>query len=132
MPSLQKHNLPLVVLCGRTNVGKSTLFNRLTEKNQALVSNIPGTTRDSNLGIVEWANSAFELVDTAGIINWKFLEDKKMVAVEVDDQSQKQAVKHLNRADLILFIVDNKAGLLPEDRRSLGRFARILIILRKL
>ncbi|MGI6373845.1 MAG: ribosome biogenesis GTPase Der [Patescibacteria group bacterium] len=116
MPSLQKHNLPLVVLCGRTNVGKSTLFNRLTEKNQALVSNIPGTTRDSNLGIVEWANSAFELVDTAGIINWKFLEDKKMVAVEVDDQSQKQAVKHLNRADLILFIVDNKAGLLPEDK----------------
>jgi len=54
-------------IVGLPNVGKSTLFNCLMEKNQALVSSIAGTTRDSNLGLVEWANSAFELVDTAGL-----------------------------------------------------------------
>ena len=65
-------NLPLVVICGRTNVGKSTLFNSLVGRSQALVSSIDGTTRDSNLGVVEWANSAFEIVDTAGILEGKY------------------------------------------------------------
>ncbi len=111
-----KNNLPLVVICGRTNVGKSTLFNCLTEKRQALVSDIAGTTRDSNLGIVEWANSAFELVDTAGIIDWHYLLNKKTSDNDIDTQTQKQARSYLDQADLILFLVDTKAGLLPEDK----------------
>jgi len=116
MISPEKNNLPLVVMCGRTNVGKSTLFNCLIEKKQALVSDIAGTTRDSNLGIVEWDNSAFELVDTAGILNWRYLLTKKIADNDIDTQTQKQARSYLDRANLILFIVDTKAGLLPEDK----------------
>ena len=56
----QKHNLPLVALLGRANVGKSTLFNCLTEKQQALVSDVAGTTRDSNFGYVSWNHRDFE------------------------------------------------------------------------
>jgi GTP-binding protein len=116
MVNEQKNNLPLVALCGRTNVGKSTLFNCLTEKRQALVSDIAGTTRDSNLGIVEWSNSAFEIVDTAGILDWRYLLTTKIADNDIDTQTQKQARSYLDRADLILFLVDSKAGLLPEDR----------------
>jgi len=111
-----KNNLPLVALCGRTNVGKSTLFNCFIEKNQALVSDIAGTTRDSNLGVVEWDKSAFELADTAGIIDWHYLTAKKIKGEDIDTKAQKQAKSWLDKADLLLFIVDTKAGLLPEDR----------------
>lgn len=108
--------LPLVVICGRTNVGKSTLFNCLVEKRQAMVSDIAGTTRDSNLGTVEWAKSAFDLVDTAGIIDSRALSDKKISENDIDSQTQKQARYYLGQADLILFLVDAKIGLLPEDK----------------
>jgi GTP-binding protein len=111
----KKNNLPLVALCGRTNVGKSTLFNCLTERRQALISDIPGTTRDSNLGIVEWNGSAFEIVDTAGIIDWHYLLNKKAINDDIDSQTQKQATGYLDEAELILLVVDNKTGLLPED-----------------
>ncbi|MHB8903854.1 MAG: ribosome biogenesis GTPase Der [Patescibacteria group bacterium] len=108
--------LPLVVICGRTNVGKSTLFNCFTEKNHALVSNIAGTTRDSNIGFVEWNNSAFEVVDTAGLLDSSYLKREKISETDIDSQTQKQAISYLDRADLILFIVDAKTGLLPEDK----------------
>lgn len=110
------NNLPLVVICGRTNVGKSTLFNCLVEKRQAMISAMAGTTRDSNLGTVEWSNSAFDLVDTAGIIDERALSNKKISEKDIDSQTQKQARSYLDKADLILFIVDAKAGLLPEDK----------------
>ena len=108
--------LPLVVICGRTNVGKSTLFNCLVEKNQALVSDISGTTRDSNFGLVEWNNSAFDLVDTAGLIDWRYLKEKKIKGDDIETQTQKQAKKYLDESNLILFMVDTKAGLTIEDR----------------
>ncbi len=111
------NKLPLVAICGRTNVGKSTLFNCLTEKRQALVSDIPGTTRDSNLGLVEWANSAFNLVDTAGIIDKRCLNTDKITAEDIDSQTQKQARAYLDQADLIILLLDNKSGLLPEDKQ---------------
>ncbi len=110
-----KENLPLVVIFGRTNVGKSTLFNCLTEKKQALVSNIAGTTRDSNIGLVEWNNSAFELIDTAGITDYRYF-NKKLVDNEIDDKTQNKSISILKKASLILFLVDVKAGLLPEDK----------------
>lgn len=118
--------LPLVAIFGRTNVGKSTLFNCLIEKKQALVSDIPGTTRDSNLNRVAWNNGEFELVDTAGIMHANYLKDKKISDIDIDAQSQKQARTYLEKADLIIFLVDNKAGLLGEDRelaRSVQRNA---------
>jgi len=60
-------NLPVVVLFGRTNVGKSTLFNKLTGKANALVSSAAGTTRDVNRATVEWQGATFQLVDTGGV-----------------------------------------------------------------
>ena len=60
----KKQQLPLVVVFGRTNVGKSTLFNCLTEKKKALVSDIEGTTRDSNIEEVSWRDAKFDLIDT--------------------------------------------------------------------
>jgi len=107
--------LPLVVICGRTNVGKSTLFNCLTEKRQALVSNISGTTRDSNLGIVEWNRGMFRLVDTAGLIDYRYLRGMK-VEDNLDGKVQAQAISYLEKADLVLFLADAKAGMLPEDK----------------
>ena len=109
-------NLPLVVICGRTNVGKSTLFNRLVEKKQALVSSIEGTTRDANIGLVHWNGKLFRLVDTAGLLDAKLIGKQKIKESDIDTLSQKQALNYLNQAQLLLFVVDGKAGLMPEDR----------------
>jgi len=108
-------NKPLVVIFGRTNVGKSTLFNCLVEKNQALISNTPGTTRDSNLGNVNWQGKTFSLVDTGGFMNFDFLRLKKIKAETIDELVQKQARDYLKKANLILFLVDARDGLLPQD-----------------
>ncbi|MCX6793237.1 MAG: ribosome biogenesis GTPase Der [Candidatus Falkowbacteria bacterium] len=106
---------PLVVIFGRTNVGKSTLFNCLVEKKQALVSNTPGTTRDSNLATVGWQGKTFSIVDTGGFMDFDFLRLKKIKAETIDELVQKQARDYLKKADLILFLVDARDGLLPQD-----------------
>ena len=112
-----KHNLPLVALLGRANVGKSTLFNCLIEKQQAIVSDIAGTTRDSNFGYVSWNNRDFELVDTAGIFDAKHLNHEfKKSENNIDFLAQQQVRQTLDDAALIMFIVDNRDGLLTEDR----------------
>jgi GTP-binding protein len=108
--------LPLVVIMGRTNVGKSTLFNALVAKRQALVSDIAGTTRDSNLGVVEWGKGAFDLVDTAGILDEKTLHERTIGIDNIDRQAQAQAHRYLDEADLILFLVDGRDGLMSEDK----------------
>jgi GTP-binding protein len=113
----ENEKLPLVALLGRANVGKSTLFNCLTEKQQAIVSDIPGTTRDSNYGFVSWNNRDFELVDTAGIFDSKHINnDFKKAEAGIDFLAQKQVRKTLDEAAIIIFMVDNRAGLLTEDR----------------
>jgi len=114
----KKEILPLVVIFGRTNVGKSTLFNKLTEQNKALISDVEGTTRDSNIGQVEWARKKFTLIDTGGIMNTKNLLKKTAKDKEdIDTIVQKQARDYLKKADLILFLVDTKTGLLPDDKK---------------
>ncbi len=111
------NKLPTVVIFGRTNVGKSTLFNCLTEKRQALTADQEGVTRDSNIGQVEWDKKTFDLVDTGGIIDLNYLTGKKNKTEDIESRVQKQAVEYLNKADLILFVVDNKTGLLPQDKQ---------------
>jgi len=111
-----KEKLPLVAICGRTNVGKSTLFNRLIEKRQALVSDIEGTTRDCNLGLVHWNRKIFRLVDTAGLLDAGFISGKKKIDNDIDSLAQQQALNYLREAKLLLFVADGKAGLLTEDR----------------
>jgi len=113
---MKNKKLPLVVIFGRTNVGKSTLFNCLSEKRTALVSDTEGTTRDSNLGLVEWQKSIFNLVDTGGIMEIKFLKKPQIKTNDIDAQVQKQAKYYLEKADIILFLVDTKTGILPDDK----------------
>jgi GTPase len=116
-------DLPLVVIFGRTNVGKSTLFNCLIEKKKALTSDISGTTRDSNTGTVEWNGKSFTLVDTGGIIDLKILSAKKpkvnkqiLHTIDIDEKVQERSLDLLSRADLILFVIDAQAGFLDQDR----------------
>ncbi|MDP3043457.1 MAG: ribosome biogenesis GTPase Der, partial [bacterium] len=131
---------------GRANVGKSTLFNCLTEKKQALVSPIEGATRDSNIGQVSWRDKTFELIDTGGIMDLKFLSesprnrkksDKPIEADIINIKVQQQAREYLQRADLILSLVDSKTGLLPQDKqialflKKLGKKNKILLVANK-
>ncbi|MEA3398729.1 MAG: ribosome biogenesis GTPase Der [Patescibacteria group bacterium] len=136
--SPEKNSLPIVVIFGRTNVGKSTLFNCLTEKSQALVADIDGTTRDSNIGQAEWLGKNFSLIDTGGIMDLKYLTGKKIATNDVEAKVQKQARDYLERADLILFLVDAKTGLLPQDKemskllqKNLPKDKKIILVANK-
>lgn len=115
---------PLVVIFGRTNVGKSTLFNRLTESNRALVSQVSGTTRDSNIHSLEWTGFSFNIVDMAG---W---EESLLIKIKGEDEDfdkmlktkiKEQTEYYLKEANLILFVVDSKQGILPTDK-ELAKF----------
>jgi GTP-binding protein len=96
----------LVALIGRTNVGKSTLFNRLTRESRALVDNRPGVTRDRLYGSVSWEDHSFLLVDTGGFGG---LED------HLSGQVRHQAEIAATEADLILFLVDGRQEIQPDD-----------------
>lgn len=111
-----KNNLPIISIFGRTNVGKSTLFNCIIEKNQAITSKLEGTTRDSNIHNAEWRNEKFILIDTGGIINIKHLINKKIKNKNINTKIQSKVKNYLKKSDLILFLVDNKTGLLPQDK----------------
>lgn len=103
----KSRNRPLIALVGRTNVGKSTLWNRLTETANALVSNQPHTTRDRHYGIVLWQGSCFDVVDTGGM---------DVEANEIGEGILSQSEKAIAEADLVLFVVDAQSGILPQDR----------------
>lgn len=98
---------PVVAMVGRTNVGKSTLFNRLTEKKQAMVSGIAGTTRDINRGLVEWQGRVFTLVDTGGV--------DLAHPTEIEKKVLEIVWREVKKADLTLLVVDAKDGILYED-----------------
>ncbi len=106
-----------IILFGRTNVGKSSLFNRLTENSKALISELAGTTRDANRGIVEWQGKKFELIDTGGVIDLDSLFRKKTVSRSIEEKVQKQVRRFLFSADIVLFVVDSKEGYTDEDRK---------------
>ncbi|MDP3970158.1 MAG: ribosome biogenesis GTPase Der [bacterium] len=99
---------PKIVLLGRTNAGKSTLFNRLSEHGKAIVSSTENTTRDQNRDFVYWKGSMFELIDTGGL---------DTAALDpLDKEIQDQVAKALLEANLILFVVDGKSDLMPQDK----------------
>ncbi len=111
---------PSIVIIGRTNVGKSTLFNRLVEQNQAIISPIENTTRDFNTNTLNWRGFDFQLVDTAGVMDTENLKrkiDQDSAGIErVENKAQKQVYELINKADLLFFVVDSKAGILLEDK----------------
>lgn len=98
---------PLVAIVGRANVGKSTLFNRLTHSKLAIVEDEPGVTRDRLYRDVNWNGKTFTLIDTGGIE--VFSEDEILKNVRF------QAQVAIDEADLILFMVDQKVGLAQDD-----------------
>ncbi len=107
LPQAGTGTLPFVALVGRPNVGKSTLFNRLTRSREALVANQPGLTRDRQYGIAEVEERLVTLIDTGGLS-----EDAKDGVYELMAQQVSQA---LDEASLVLFLVDARAGITAYD-----------------
>lgn len=97
----------LVAIVGRPNVGKSTLFNRLTQTRQAIVDDEAGTTRDRQYGKCDWGESQFSIVDTGG---WVVNSDDVF-----EEKIRKQVVIAIEEADVILFLVDIKTGITDLD-----------------
>jgi len=100
--------LPSLVIVGRPNVGKSTLFNRLTGTRRSIVTNEPGITRDRIYGKAEWRGKELEIVDTGGIIP----DDKALIPTEI----LRQARVAFEKAALLVMVVDNQTGVTPLDQ----------------
>ena len=107
--------LPLIAICGRPNVGKSTLFNRLTGSRRSIVGDEPGITRDRIYGEIEWQNVDARLVDTGGVVP----DDEALIPSEIF----RQARVALDEADAIVMVVDGRTELASPDME----LARLLL-----
>ncbi len=112
---MMKKKMASLVIVGRPNVGKSTLFNRLTGTRRSIVTNEPGITRDRIYGEAEWRGHRFEVVDTGGIVP----DDKALIPREI----LRQAHVAIDKAALLLLVVDSQAGITPLDE-ELARLLR--------
>jgi GTP-binding protein len=116
--------LPVVALVGRQNVGKSTLFNSLTQSRSALVSDFPGMTRDRQYGQANVLDHRFIVIDTAGITD---------DAEGIDKLSIEQSIQAIQEADIVLFVVDGRAGLtsidmlVTEKLRTLNKTVHLVV-----
>ena len=119
--------LGAVAVVGFPNVGKSTLVNRLSATREAVVFETPGVTRDRKEVVCEWAGKRFVLVDTGGVD----VADPSPLTQDVAEQAQRA----VEEADLVLFVVDTRAGVTPGDEEIAGilRKARkpILVVANK-
>ena len=106
---------PIVAIVGRPNVGKSTLFNRITGARTAIVQGQPGVTRDRIYGEAEWLNRHFTLIDTGGIDS-----DDDVITRQV----RLQAMVAVEQADVIIFVVDGRSGLTGVDEEITGILRR--------
>lgn len=113
----------LVAIVGRPNVGKSTLFNRLTKSRQAIVSDIAGTTRDRQYGKCDWNGREFSVVDTGG---WVVKSDDIF-----EEEIRKQVIVATEEADLVLFVVDVTTGVTDwdEDVAAILRRTKLPVVL---
>ena len=113
----------LVAIVGRPNVGKSTLFNRLTQSRRAIVSDTAGTTRDRQYGKCSWNGREFSVVDTGG---WVVNSDDIF-----EDAIRQQVLVATEEADLVLFVVDNETGVTDwdEDVALILRRTKLPVIL---
>src|SRR5687767_5282677 len=108
MPLKRTFHGPSVVLVGRPNVGKSTLFNRLTRTRRAIVTPIAGTTRDVLAQTVEWQGATFELTDTGGMFGAS--EDP------LHELVLERGRRAIAEADLLVLVVDGREGVVPGDQ----------------
>ena len=108
--------LPTIVLVGRPNVGKSTLFNRLTKSRDALVADLPGLTRDRHYGRGLGASIPFLVVDTGGF--------EPLAESGILKEMARQTLLAIDEADVIIFVVDGRQGLTPQDKVIAERLRR--------
>jgi GTPase len=113
--TVQSAVLPLIAIVGRPNVGKSTLFNRLTGSRRAIVGDEPGITRDRLYGLAEWRGHEFRVVDTGGIVP----DDKELIPSEI----LRQARVAFDEAAAIVMVVDARTEIAGPDRE----LARLLL-----
>jgi len=116
--------LPKIALVGRPNVGKSTLFNRICGRRKAITDSRPGSTRDRNYAQASWQGAAFELIDTGGLL---LGSDDPLLG-----PASEQARRGIEEADVVLFLVDARAGLLPDDEaiaRDLRRAGKVVLLI---
>src|SRR5215470_12793234 len=99
---------PTIALVGRPNVGKSTLFNRLTRSRDALVADIPGLTRDRHYGHGRLGSKAYLVVDTGGL--------EPSATDSIFHAMARQTLQAVDEADAVVFMVDGRAGLTAVDR----------------
>ncbi len=122
------NTLPIIAIVGRPNVGKSTLFNRMSGSRKAIVDSIAGSTRDRNAVIVDWGGRRFELVDTGGI-----MEDAE---TPLDEQVGAQVDTAIGRATLVCWVVDGRVGLVAEEQYIAKRLRqisdRVLVVVNKI
>ena len=114
-PTIKKSSFAhsaIVALIGRPNVGKSTLFNRITKSRKALVDPTPGVTRDRQYERVDWDQNSFILVDTGGIeASGRSADDGDKMAGNI----QEQTLQAVAEADVLLFLMDGREGVTPTD-----------------
>jgi len=106
-----KENEIRIALLGKPNTGKSTLSNRLTGANASIVSDIPGTTRDTVEGRFKWKSQEFILMDTAGI------RRKAKVTEDIEYYSVNRAIKTISDADIVVLMIDAAEGLSDQDKK---------------
>jgi GTP-binding protein len=106
---------PVIALVGRPNVGKSTLFNRLTRSRDALVANLPGLTRDRQYGEGSFSGQSYIVIDTGGITGYEEGIDAEMAS---------QSLQAIEEASVCLFLVDARDGLTPDDSRILDHLRK--------
>src|SRR5512147_512311 len=108
--------LPTLVLVGRPNVGKSTLFNRLTKTRDALVADMPGLTRDRHYGHGRLGGRPYLVVDTGGF--------EPQAKDGILHEMARQAEAAIAEADMLLFMVDGRVGVTPQDKHIAGLLRR--------
>ncbi|KIX85706.1 hypothetical protein J120_02145 [candidate division TM6 bacterium JCVI TM6SC1] len=101
--------LPIVVITGRTNVGKSTLFNRISEQVKSITLDYQGVTRDVIKDMVQWQGHSFEIADTGGLDSFSSKDP-------ITDLVYKKALDQLQNADVIVFVCDALQGITTQDR----------------
>ncbi len=107
---------PIVAIVGRPNVGKSTLFNRILKKREAIVDDVPGVTRDRHYARTDWSGKSFILIDTGGYLPQ---------ATELMERAIREQVEiAIEEADLLLFVVDQTTGVTDVDRQIAERLKR--------
>jgi len=121
----QDDNVIKIALIGKVNSGKSTLFNRLIEKEKAISFQQAGTTRDRNYGICNWDNKQFEIIDTGGLT-------KKPEIEEIDKQVEENIKAAIKEADIIFFVteiknlnkLDDKGTIITDFERNIAKIVK--------